>query len=194
MHNHSNHSNHSTHNDLFEAEIWTSVALSSVSLTTLIVFWIIYATAQVRTRDRARENRRTALRKLCKHEYLIFSYSVSLAISHLVTIVQKSMQFLIVKKLGSHVQNMCLVVAVLKHYFWLLALFHCVAISYKLYVKLTRTTNSIVERKNRLKPILLTLAFIFSFTSFITVFAIILHFTIPVKYHSNNHFYFFKVS
>lgn len=184
--NYSNFSNYSNYsqavsNALFQTEMWISMTLSSVSLLCLILFVTVYAIARIRTRDHARESRRTAVKKLCKHEYLVLSYSFSLMASHLVTVVQKVIQFLLVNKSTTPPSNFCLAVGILKHFFWLLAIFHCGAISFKLYFKVKRTLdNSIIERNDWLKPILLTLALVLTLASLIVAISLILHFTIKV--------------
>lgn len=176
-----------TYQVLFQTEIWISLSLSSVSLITLFLFMLVYAIARIRARDHSRETRRKAIKKLCKQEYLVLSYSISLMLSHLITIIQKALQFLLVEKIIIvPTNNFCLVVAILKHYFWLLTIFHCGAYSFKLYIKFRRTMdNSIIERNDWLKPILLTLAFIIIVASSIVACSLILHFSIKVRIRNN---------
>lgn len=190
--NSSHNDTHITEKTLVQIEMWLSMTLSSFSLLALIVFVMVYAVARIRTRDHLRESRRTALKKLCKHEYLVLSYSFSLTISHLVTVIQKAVQFLFVTRLAAPASTLCLVIGVLKHYFLLLAIFHCGAISIKLYFKVKRTmSNAIIERNDWLRQIVLTLTLIFLLATSIVVCSLIIHFSIKVPvytlYHSNFH-------
>lgn len=181
---------HAISNALFQTEMWISMTLSSLSFLSLILFVVVYAIARIRTRDHARESRRTALKKLCKHEYLVLSYSLSLMASHFVNVVQKVIQFLLVTESKSPPSDFCLAVGILKHFFWLLAIFHCGAISFKLYVKIKRTMdNSIIERNDWLKPIIITLAIVLVLAVSIVTISIILHYTIKVY-----HFFLIKYS
>lgn len=182
--NASNNNLNRTYNALFEAEIWTSISLSTLSFIALVAFLIVYTIAHIKSRDHAKENKKTAFKKMCKNEYLVLSYCISLIITHFITISQKAIQFLFTNAIVNPISHnyVCLTIAILKHHFWLLSLVHCSAISFKLYFKLTKNMNNeILERNDWLKAIVKTLSLITLLASLISVCAIILHFTIPTE-------------
>lgn len=132
---------------LYEIETWLTISLSSLSLVSILIVSITYIFVHIRSRDHAKETTRAALRKMVKNEYLVLSYCLSLFISHLITVLHKitSKYFL-----NGYVRTdlMCLVVGILKHFLWLTCLFHSNAISFKIYLKFSKTMNSNLMRQN----------------------------------------------
>ncbi|RMZ93518.1 hypothetical protein BpHYR1_054277 [Brachionus plicatilis] len=163
---------------LYEIETWLTIGLSSLSFISILIVTITYIIAHFKARDHAKETKMSVIRKLVKNEYLVLSYCSSLFISHLITPLHKlaSKYFL-----SGFVRTdlMCLVVGILKHFLWLSCLFHSNAISFKIYLKLSKTMNANLMRKdNWLKSASKIFFYIYGATFVISACSIAIHFAV----------------
>lgn len=161
---------------LFEIETWLTISLSTISFVSIPIVVTIYIFAHIQFRDHTKETRRSVLRKVVKNEYLVLSYCSTLFVSHLITMLHKlaSKYFL-----NGFVRTdlMCLVIGILKHFLWLCCLFHSNAISFKIYLKLSRTMNAnLIRQNNWLKSASKIFLYIYSCTSIISACSIAIHF------------------
>ena len=76
---------------LYKMDTYATIGLSSVSCISLLFFTFIYIDAQIKLRDHLKETKKSAFKKIFRHEYLVFSYCLSLFFSHLFSIAQKAL-------------------------------------------------------------------------------------------------------
>lgn len=161
---------------LFEIETWLSITLSSLSLVSILIVLITYICVHIKSRDHAKETIRAVLRKMLKNEYLVLSYCLSLFISHLITVMHKiASKYFLNGFLRTDL--ICLIVGILKHFIWLTCLFHSNAISFKIYLKFSKTMNSNLLRKdNWIKSASKVFFFIYGLAFFMNACSIAIHF------------------
>ncbi len=74
---------------LIKIDTYTTIGLSSLSCLALIFFTFVYIDTQIKFRDHAKETKKSAFKKIFRHEYLVFSYCLSLFFSHLFSVAHK---------------------------------------------------------------------------------------------------------
>lgn len=166
---------------LFDLEVWLTISLSSISSLSLLTITIIYIITQIRSRDRVKESRKLILKKLVKNEYLVFSYCLSLFFSHILSVSHKLITKFFVEGIV-RIEFLCLIIGILKHYFWLSSLFHSNAVSVKIYLKLSKSLNdNLNDKKNWTKSALQIFAYIYGATILIVVCSILIHFNVKTN-------------
>lgn len=161
---------------LEEIDSWLTITLSSISCIALIVFTVIYVVAQVQARDHIKETKTTAFRKLYRHEYLVFSYCFTLFFSHFLSIAQKVILEYYTNGINT-VDSYCVIIGILRHFFWLATIFHSNAVSVKIYLKLTKAANNnLLERKDWHKAALKIFAYIHGSALVIIILSISIHY------------------
>ena len=179
--NQTNNTNCTTDEDnysdvLYEVDLWLTVLLSGISCISLVFFTLIYLHSQVKARDHVKDTKKSAFKKIMRNEYLVLSYCLALLLSHLFTIAQK----LINKYLLDDMQNtnLCLSIGILKHFFWITAIFHSNAVSIKVYLKLTKSNNSnFLDRKDWFKSAIKIFIYIYSSSFVILAISLSINFT-----------------
>jgi len=76
---------------LVKMDTYATIGLSSLSCLALLFFTFVYIDSQIKYRDHAKETKKSAFKKIFRHEYLVFSYCLSLFFSHLFSIAHKVM-------------------------------------------------------------------------------------------------------
>ena len=74
---------------LVKMDTYATIGLSSLSCLALLFFTLVYIDSQIKFRDHAKETKKSAFKKIFRHEYLVFSYCLSLFFSHLFSIAHK---------------------------------------------------------------------------------------------------------
>ena len=72
-----------------EVDVWLVVSLSAISIFIIISFTAMHIVVQVEARDHAKETKKMAFKKLFRNEYLVFSYCLSLLMSHSINVFHK---------------------------------------------------------------------------------------------------------
>nr|QVK45888.1 G protein-coupled receptor [Proales similis] len=156
-----NSSDSSSHELLVRTRLSFSIILSVFSCISILFFSLTYLTSQVRNRDKHKETKKTALRKLARNEYLVLSYCTALLLSHLAGVGRRLVQ-LLMRSDSAGKSVGCVTSAAICHFLWLSVLVHSSAVSYKIYAKLTKErSNSVIEKKPSLRAILKNLLLIY---------------------------------
>ncbi|CAF1014715.1 unnamed protein product [Brachionus calyciflorus] len=165
-------------NTLFLIETWLTITLSCVSSLTILFITILYIVAHVKSRDHVKETRKFIIKKLIKNEYLVISYILCLLASHIASILHKLISKYYVYNLQK-VNSLCLSIGILTHSLWLLTLFHSNAVSFKIYLKLSKSLNgNLSDKKNWLKSATKIFSYIYGATILIMSCSVSIHFGI----------------
>jgi hypothetical protein len=162
---------------LLKVDTWLTVGLSTVSCLSLVFFTIVYVITHIKSRTKSKLNKKTALKKIYKNEYLVLSYCFSLFFSHLVSIAHKLIITYFVFNGYENIRSYCLVVGTLKHFFWLTTMFHSNVVSFKVYKKLSKAKNTtVLTKKNRFRVALKIFSYIYGSAFLLITISLLIHF------------------
>jgi hypothetical protein len=128
---------------IYKIDSWLTIGLSIVSCILVIVFLVAHIIGQVEGRDHNKETKRSAFKKLLRIEYLVFGYCIVLFFAHFFTLIHKLfIQLVLNNFIVANRLSICLTMAVLKQFFWLLSVIHTNALSIKIYRKLSKSIDT----------------------------------------------------
>jgi hypothetical protein len=162
---------------LLKVDTWLTIGLSTVSCLSLVFFTIVYIITHIKSRTKSKLNKKAALKKIYKNEYLVLSYCFSLFFSHLVSIVHKLVITYFVFNGFENIMSYCLVIGTLKHFFWLSTMFHSNVVSFKVYKKLSKAKNTtVLIKKNRFRSALKIFSYIYGSAFLLITISLLIHF------------------
>jgi hypothetical protein len=163
---------------IYKIDSWLTICLSIVSCILIIVFLVAHIVGQIERRDRAKETKKSAFKKLIRIEYLVIAYCIVLFLAHFCTLIQKLfIQLVLNNFLVTNRRRICLIMAALKQFFWLLSVIHTNALSVKIYQKFTKSIDTnVLNQKSCIKAALNVFLSIYLVTFIIIFISLAVHF------------------